>query len=63
MSRKSEICPSCGNGSIWGNDKQCSSCDEYDRREERLGQYDVSQLNDVETLDELKDWIKEHLIK
>ena len=64
MSRKNrEICPSCGNVELWRNESQCSNCVEREARNERESQYDVVALNAVETLDEMKQWIKEFLVK
>lgn len=64
MSRsKSRPCPNCDNYDIWGNDSQCYACHMADERAELEKKFNVDALNDASTLEELKDWIKEHLIK
>lgn len=60
MRKENVICAGCGNSHLWGKQTQCSDCDEKESREHRL---DVITLNAVETLDDLKEWIKEHMIK
>ena len=58
MSRNQKLC-GCGRSHVYAGQDQCTACDadDYNNR------YDVKSLNSVETLEELKDWIKEHVIK
>ena len=54
-------CPRCGNfKSVRA--EQCTVCDERDERDALEDRLDVMLLNGVETLEELKAWIKEHLL-
>ena len=62
MSKNQKLC-GCGRSHIPNHVKQCYACDADDERTERESRYDVMMLNNVTNIEELKEWIKEHLIK
>lgn len=56
----------CGSEAIYHYPDECEPC-HYERvhaeRTDFHSRLDVMQLDACDTLDELKDWIKEHLLK
>lgn len=63
MSRSRQICPVCENSYLWGRERRCEACAEQERLKELETRMEVMALNDVDDLEGLKKWIKEHLIK
>lgn len=61
--RAHQICPVCENSYLYGAQTQCSGCDDRERLLELENRIEVMELNAVDDLDGLKQWIKEHLIK
>ena len=61
MSRRTKACK-CGT-LILDREPQCHYCDQEDERGAFEARTDVIMMNSVDTLDNLKNWIKENLIK
>jgi hypothetical protein len=61
MSRRTKPCK-CGT-LILDRETQCCHCEQEDEQAAFEARTDVIMLTSVDTLDDLKNWIKEYLIK
>ena len=54
-------CPRCG-GPKYRLAEVCTRCADEDAVKEMMDSYEAMMLEDVTTVEELKEWIKEHLL-